>query len=125
MVVTGSSKGLGNALAHAFLEAGDSVVVNSRDAARCEAAAARLTQMFPASTVRCFAADVGIAEQVAQQNHCQNQQQHQKQYQQQKQIDGSSTTATCIVNVKGMSSIRSSNAQLDAPLAVCELFGYL
>lgn len=62
--MTGSSKGLGNALAHAFLEAGDAVVVNSRDAARCEAAAARLAQRFPSSTVRCFAADVGIAEQV-------------------------------------------------------------
>lgn len=63
VVVTGSSKGLGNALAHAFLQAGDSVVVNSRDAARCEAAAARLAQKFPSSTVRCFTADVGVAEQ--------------------------------------------------------------
>jgi NAD(P)-dependent dehydrogenase (short-subunit alcohol dehydrogenase family) len=64
VVVTGSSKGLGYALAHAFLQAGDSVVVNSRDAKRCEDAVSRLNEDFPAASVCCFAADVGIAEQV-------------------------------------------------------------
>lgn len=63
VVVTGSSKGLGYALAHAFLQAGDYVVINSRDAKRCEDAVSRLNEDFPAASVCCFAADVGIAEQ--------------------------------------------------------------
>ena len=65
MVITGSTKGLGLALAESFLHCGDSVMISSRDEARCQRAAAGLAATFPAATVRCFPADVGVAEQVA------------------------------------------------------------
>ncbi len=63
MVITGSSKGLGLALAEQFLETGDAVVVSSRDKSRCEAAAADLAARFPGATVRAFPADVSVSEQ--------------------------------------------------------------
>jgi short-subunit dehydrogenase len=59
VVITGSSKGLGLALAEHFLSLGDSVIISSRDAERCTAQAARLAKRYPKATVRSFAADVG------------------------------------------------------------------
>jgi chlorophyll(ide) b reductase len=59
VVITGSSKGLGLALAEHFLSLGDSVVISSRDAQRCAAEADRLAKRYPEATVRSFAADVG------------------------------------------------------------------
>jgi len=64
VVITGSTKGLGLALAESFLAVGDSVVVSGRDEGRCQRAAADLAASFPSATVRCFAADVGVSEQV-------------------------------------------------------------
>lgn len=59
VVITGSSKGLGLALAEHFLSSGDSVVISSRDAERCAAEAARLASRYPEAAVCAFAADVG------------------------------------------------------------------
>jgi NAD(P)-dependent dehydrogenase (short-subunit alcohol dehydrogenase family) len=63
-VITGSTKGLGLALAEQFLQYGDAVVVSSRDAGRCQAAAADLAARFPGATISAFPADVSVAEQV-------------------------------------------------------------
>ncbi len=63
VVISGSSKGLGLALAEQFLQCGDAVVISSRSAARCESAAADLAARYPGATVRAFAADVGDAAQ--------------------------------------------------------------
>ena len=51
MVITGSTKGLGLALAAAFLELGDDVCISSRDSARTAVAAAALREEFPGRTV--------------------------------------------------------------------------
>jgi NAD(P)-dependent dehydrogenase (short-subunit alcohol dehydrogenase family) len=59
VVITGSSKGLGLALAEHFLSLGDSVIISSRDAERCAAEAARLASRYPKAAVCAFAADVG------------------------------------------------------------------
>lgn len=64
VVITGSTKGLGLALAEEFLRLGDSVVISSRDDERCHRAAADLSASFPASAVRCYPADIGVSEQV-------------------------------------------------------------
>ena len=58
MVITGSSKGLGYALADRFLALGDDVVVSSRSAEACAAAAERLAAAHPQRRVRCFSGDV-------------------------------------------------------------------
>jgi 3-oxoacyl-[acyl-carrier protein] reductase len=57
-IVTGSSGGIGEAIAQAFLEEGARVVINSRDQARAEQAAARLAH--PGETL-AVAADVADA----------------------------------------------------------------
>ena len=59
VVITGSSKGLGLALAEHFLSLGDSVIISSRDAERCTAEAARLASRYPEAAVCAFAADIG------------------------------------------------------------------
>ena len=51
MVITGSTKGLGLALAAAFLELGDDVCISSRDAARTASAAVLLRDQFPGRAV--------------------------------------------------------------------------
>lgn len=63
VVITGSTKGLGLALAEEFLSLGDAVVISSRNADRCTSAAADLATRFPSATVRSFAADVGVSDQ--------------------------------------------------------------
>lgn len=64
VVITGSTKGLGLALAETFLQLGDSVVISSRDEERCHRTAADLAASFPASAVLCYPADVSVPEQV-------------------------------------------------------------
>lgn len=58
VVITGSSKGLGLALAEAFLELGDSVCIASRDATRTAEAAAQLQSKFPSQAIFSQVADV-------------------------------------------------------------------
>ena len=58
MVITGSSRGLGYALADEFLRLGDDVVVSSRSEQACRAAAEELSAKHPARTVLPFACDV-------------------------------------------------------------------
>ena len=61
MVITGSSRGLGYALADEFLRLGDDVVVSSRSEQACKAAAEQLAAKHPARTVLPFACDVRSA----------------------------------------------------------------
>jgi 3-oxoacyl-[acyl-carrier protein] reductase len=58
-LVTGSSMGIGEAVAAAFLREGAKVVVNSRDQSRAEEAAARLVEATGNDEVLALAADVG------------------------------------------------------------------
>ena len=58
VVITGSSRGLGYALADRFLALGDDVVVSSRSAEACAAAAERLAAAHPQRRVRHFTGDV-------------------------------------------------------------------
>lgn len=58
VVITGSSRGLGYALADSFLALGDDVVVSSRSAEACAAAAERLAAAHPQRRVRHLASDV-------------------------------------------------------------------
>lgn len=61
-VVTGSSEGIGYAIAHGFAAAGATVIVNGRDRTKVEAAAARLRKAFGDERIGAIAADVGTAE---------------------------------------------------------------
>lgn len=61
-VVTGSSEGIGYAIAHGLAAAGATVIVNGRDRAKAETAAARLCAAFGHERIRAIAADVGTAE---------------------------------------------------------------
>lgn len=61
-VVTGSSEGIGYAIAHGLAAAGATVIVNGRDRTKVEAAAARLRETFGGERIRAIAADVGTAE---------------------------------------------------------------
>ena len=61
VVITGSSRGLGYALADEFLRLGDDVVVSSRSERACKAAAEQLAAKHPARTVLPFACDVRSA----------------------------------------------------------------
>lgn len=58
VVITGSTRGLGLALARKFLSLGDDVVVSSRSAEAVEAAAAKLRAAFPGCRVVAVVADV-------------------------------------------------------------------
>lgn len=58
MVITGSSRGLGYALADQFLAFGDDVIVSSRTEQACLEAAEKLTQKYPARKVLPFPCDV-------------------------------------------------------------------
>jgi NAD(P)-dependent dehydrogenase (short-subunit alcohol dehydrogenase family) len=57
-VITGSSRGLGYALADQFLGFGDDVVISSRNMSACEDAAVRLGEKHPARKALPFACDV-------------------------------------------------------------------
>jgi NAD(P)-dependent dehydrogenase (short-subunit alcohol dehydrogenase family) len=57
-LVTGSTQGIGHAIATRLAEAGAEVVVNGRTAARVDAAVARIAEAVPDARVRGIAADV-------------------------------------------------------------------
>jgi NAD(P)-dependent dehydrogenase (short-subunit alcohol dehydrogenase family) len=61
-IVTGSTAGIGFAIAKGLAEAGAKVVVNGRNQASVDAALAALKRAVPESTVRGVAADLGTAE---------------------------------------------------------------
>lgn len=56
--ITGSSRGIGAAMARGLAEAGASLVIHGRDQARAEAAAAELAEQFGADRVHAVAFDV-------------------------------------------------------------------
>ncbi len=60
-IVTGSTAGIGHAIAKGLAKAGASVVVNGRTQAKVDAAAAAIVKAVPGSTVRGVAADVSTA----------------------------------------------------------------
>jgi NAD(P)-dependent dehydrogenase (short-subunit alcohol dehydrogenase family) len=60
-LVTGSTSGIGNAIAKGLAVAGAEVVVNGRTQAKVDAAAAGITKSAPGSKVRGIAADVSTA----------------------------------------------------------------
>src|SRR3984885_3582159 len=60
-LVTGSTTGIGHAIAKGLALAGASVVVNGRTQAKVDAAAAALTRSVPGSKARGVAADVSTA----------------------------------------------------------------
>jgi NAD(P)-dependent dehydrogenase (short-subunit alcohol dehydrogenase family) len=60
-LVTGSTSGIGHAIAKGLASAGASVVVNGRTEAKVDAAVAALVQDLPGSKVRGVAADVSTA----------------------------------------------------------------
>lgn len=64
-LVTGSTAGIGYAIARRLAAEGAEVVVNGRDAGRVEAACARLRAELPAARVSGLAADVATASGVA------------------------------------------------------------
>jgi NAD(P)-dependent dehydrogenase (short-subunit alcohol dehydrogenase family) len=63
VLITGGSKGIGLACAHAFLGEGSSVSLVSRDAANLERAAAVLRAAHPGARITTQVADTGIAAQ--------------------------------------------------------------
>jgi NAD(P)-dependent dehydrogenase (short-subunit alcohol dehydrogenase family) len=64
--VSGSTQGIGYAIARALLAEGSAVVVNGRTAARVQQAVERLREEFPGAAVSGLAADFEDAEQVEQ-----------------------------------------------------------
>ena len=64
-LVTGSTAGIGFAIASALADEGASVVVNGRTEARVRTAVEAIQKRKPRGTVRGFAADLGTAEGVA------------------------------------------------------------
>jgi NAD(P)-dependent dehydrogenase (short-subunit alcohol dehydrogenase family) len=60
-LVTGSTSGIGHAVARGLAETGATVVVNGRTQAKVEAAAAAIAKAVPGSKVRGVAADVSTA----------------------------------------------------------------
>src|SRR5437764_979135 len=62
VLVTGSTAGIGRAIAAAFLREGAAVTVNGRTAKRVEEAVAALGKTMPTAKVSGFAADLGTAE---------------------------------------------------------------
>ncbi|MEH2514118.1 NAD(P)-dependent dehydrogenase (short-subunit alcohol dehydrogenase family) [Nitrobacteraceae bacterium AZCC 1564] len=61
-IVTGSTSGIGLAIARGLAGTGASVVVNGRSQAKADAAAASITKVVPVAKVRAVAADVSTAE---------------------------------------------------------------
>jgi NAD(P)-dependent dehydrogenase (short-subunit alcohol dehydrogenase family) len=61
-IVTGSTAGIGFAIANGLAEAGARVVVNGRNEAGVDTAVAALRQAVPGAAVRGVAADLGTAE---------------------------------------------------------------
>ena len=62
VVVTGSTLGIGKAIAEAFCKKGAKVVVNGRSADSTQKVAKELEQKYPAAKVLAIAADVSKAE---------------------------------------------------------------
>jgi NAD(P)-dependent dehydrogenase (short-subunit alcohol dehydrogenase family) len=60
-LVTGSTSGIGNAIAKGLAAAGASVIVNGRTQAKVDAAAAAIAKAVPGSKVRGIGADVSTA----------------------------------------------------------------
>jgi NAD(P)-dependent dehydrogenase (short-subunit alcohol dehydrogenase family) len=60
-LVTGSTSGIGYAIAKGLAAAGASLVINGRTQPRVEAAVVAITQAVPGASVRGIAADVGTA----------------------------------------------------------------
>ncbi|WP_076858255.1 SDR family NAD(P)-dependent oxidoreductase [Bradyrhizobium mercantei] len=60
-LVTGSTAGIGNAIAKGLAETGAEVVVNGRGQAKVDAAVAAITKAVPGAKVRGIAADVSTA----------------------------------------------------------------
>ena len=60
-LVTGSTAGIGNAIARGLAATGASVVVNGRNQAKVDAAAAGVAKAVPGSQIRGIAADVSTA----------------------------------------------------------------
>ena len=63
-IVTGSTAGIGFAIARGLAESGAAVVINGRSEQSAEAARKRLTQALPQAKVEAIAADLGTAEDV-------------------------------------------------------------
>jgi NAD(P)-dependent dehydrogenase (short-subunit alcohol dehydrogenase family) len=61
-IVTGSTAGIGFAIASGLAEAGAAVVINGRSNGSTEAAKQRLTQKLPQAKIKAVAADLGTAE---------------------------------------------------------------
>jgi NAD(P)-dependent dehydrogenase (short-subunit alcohol dehydrogenase family) len=61
-IVTGSTAGIGHAIAQGLAEAGASVIVNGRTQKRVDQALAEIQSKLPQATVRGIAADLGTAE---------------------------------------------------------------
>ena len=61
-IVTGSTAGIGHAIAHGLVEAGASVIVNGRTQKRVDQALAEIQSKLPQATVRGIAADLGTTE---------------------------------------------------------------
>ena len=61
-IVTGSTAGIGHAIAQGLAETGATVVVNGRTEERVQQAIARIKSKFPKAALRGLAADLGTAE---------------------------------------------------------------
>jgi NAD(P)-dependent dehydrogenase (short-subunit alcohol dehydrogenase family) len=61
-IVTGSTAGIGHAIAHRLAEAGATVVVNGRTAERVRQAVAQIKTKLPKAEIKSVAADLGTAE---------------------------------------------------------------
>ena len=61
-VVTGSTAGIGRAIAEGLAKAGASVVINGRGEARVAAALSEMRRLFPDADITGFAADLATAE---------------------------------------------------------------
>ena len=59
VVITGSTRGLGLALANKFLQLGDKVVIASRTSSSVEQAVKRLTASHPSQLIAGYVCDVG------------------------------------------------------------------
>lgn len=64
-VITGSTKGIGLAIARKFLRGGAKVVINGRDASRLSAAQKELSSLGEARAVQGDASDAGVAKELA------------------------------------------------------------
>jgi len=64
VVITGSTKGIGLAMAKEFLRYGDKVVVSSRSAERVEATVAQLREEFPEGKIVGLPCDVSVSDDV-------------------------------------------------------------